>query len=401
MKKVIITLAVFVMAFGNANLFAQRSERLAMIQKQVMEKYRGSRDDSWYAPSTATYTELDGVSTRTFRNNYTYDEYEYYLVEKLVELKVGNDWINYQRVSYERDFLGAPLQMLVQEWNGNSWSNESNVTYSYDDNDQLLEVISQSWENGAWINEEKMVYSYNDMAYTIITYWWDGVWRTDELYTITLDLSGGYEVLVQYMQGGAWQNDERITYSMNDIFLLDRVLWEDWMDNAWYNVELALFAYDGDLVAFIDFQEWEYGAWANDAKVTYTYQNGNATYGIYQEWIGNQLVNANGEIEMFYANNAESEVFENANEVEMQYVDLTSVAENMVMNYSVCPNPASESLVVNGEGFMKAEIYNVAGQKVIESGMNTINVSDLQSGIYLLKVFDVNGHAETQSIVIK
>lgn len=401
MKKVIITLAVFVMAFGNANLFAQRSERLAMIQKQVMEKYRGSRDDSWYAPSTATYTELDGVSTRTFRNTYTYDEYEYYLVEKLVELKVGNDWINYQRVSYERDFLGAPLQMLVQEWNGNSWSNESNVTYSYDDNDQLLEVISQSWENGAWINEEKMVYSYNDMAYTIITYWWDGVWRTDELYTITLDLSGGYEVLVQYMQGGAWQNDERITYSMNDIFLLDRVLWEDWMDNAWYNVELALFAYDGDLVAFIDFQEWEYGAWANDAKVTYTYQNGNATYGIYQEWIGNQLVNANGEIEMFYANNAESEVFENANEVEMQYVDLTSVAENMVMNYSVCPNPASESLVVNGEGFMKAEIYNVAGQKVIESGMNTINVSDLQSGIYLLKVFDVNGHAETQSIVIK
>ena len=401
MKKVFLTLAVFVMAFGNADLFAQRSERLAMIQKQVKEQLRGSRDDSWYAPETATFTEINGNSTTTFRSTYTYDEYDYYLIEKLVEIQEGNSWRNAELVTYEYDFSGNPMEVLTQEWENGAWENDSFVSYTYDNNDLLSEVIIQEWENGDWENVQKMVYNYSDENYTILISDWNGVWHSNELYTITFDFSGNYEILVQYMQGGAWQNDEKQTFTVNANYQLDNVLDQDWVNNAWQNNELKSYQYDGELVSAISIQEWMNGAWADEAKVNYTYQNGNATYAIYQEWNGSQWVNANGEIEMFYAENAESEIFEDANEVNVQYVDLTSVTENQVKVFSVFPNPASESIVISGEGFQKAEIYNTVGQKVMETTMNIINVSDLQSGIYMLKVYDANGNAEAQSFVVK
>lgn len=402
MKKVFLTLAVFVMAFGNANLYAQRSERLAKIQKQAMEQFRGSREDSWYAPETATFTQINDNATLNFRNTYTYDENEYNLVEKLVEAKNGNTWVNFEYFTYEYGFSSEPIQTLEQVWEGDSWENAVLVTYGYDEEDMLSEVITQDWENGAWVNEVKMVYNFNGDNYTIIFYDWDGVWRTDELYTITYDfVTNKYEILIQYMQGGAWQNDEKQTYSMNESFLLDNILIEEWENNAWQNDEMSVYHYNGEYITSIDKQEWNGGAWTDDAKTEFQYQNGNTTYAIYKEWNGSQWVNANGEIEMFYAENANSEVFDDANEVNVQYVDLTSVVENQVNAFSVCPNPASENIVVNGEGFQKAEIYNVAGQMVMESTVNTFSVSSLQSGVYMLKVYNTNGSTEAQSFVVK
>lgn len=400
MKKVFLSLAVFVMAFGNANLFAQRSERLAMIQKQV-KQLRGSRDDSWYVPETATYTEIEGNSTTTFRNTYTYDEYEYCLIEKLVEIKEGNSWRNEELVTYENDFYGNPMEVLTQQWENGAWENESLVSYNYGNDEMLSEVVIQEWENGNWENVQKMVYNFIDENYTILISDWDSGWHVDELYTITYDFSGGYEILVQYMQGGAWQNDDKITYRVDEFYQLDSILEEDWVNNAWQNDELSTYSYDGELVSSIEIKEWKNGVWADEAKVNYTYQNGNATYAIYKEWNGSQWVDANGGIEMFYAENAESEIFEDANEVNVQYVDLTSVAENQVKVFSVFPNPASESIRISGEGFQMAEIFNTVGQKVMETTMSTINVGTLQSGIYMLKVFDANGNTEVQSFIVK
>ena len=304
-------------------------------------------------------------------------------------------------VTYENDFSGNPLEVLTQEWENGTWENESLVSYTYDNNDLLSEVIAQEWENGGWENVQKMSYNFTGESYTIITYQWNGGWSVDELYTITYDFSGNYEILIQYMQGGAWQNDEKQTYTVNANYQLDNMLDQDWVNNAWQNDELKTYQYDGELVSAISIQEWNNGAWADEAKVNYTYQNGNATYAIYQEWNGSQWVNANGEIEMFYAENAESEIFEDANEVNVQYVDLTSVAENQVKAFSLFPNPVSENIVISGEGFQKAEIYNTVGQKVMETTMSTINVGTLQSGIYMLKVYDANGNAEAQSFVVK
>ena len=401
MKKVLLTLAVFVMAFGNANLFAQRSERLAMIQKQIMEQRRNSREDTWYAPQTANYTYVDDDATYNYRNTYFYDENEFFLNEMLTEYQQNGTWQNLEYLTYERGFSGEPLEVLDQVWVNGAWENAGLMQYAYNGEDLLSEVIVQNWEDGEWENVVKLVYTYSGENYTILTYEWDGVWRTDQLYTFTFDFTGNYEILVQYMEGGAWQNDAKYTYTLNDFYMIDNYLIEEWENGSWQNDELYNYKYNGEYVSAIEINEWENGSWQNEAKVDYAYQNGNATHGIWMGCENGQWVADNGMIEMFYAENVESETFEDVHEVNVQYVDLTSVAEHQARVFSVSPNPASEIIVVAGEGFAKAEIYNIAGQKVMESIENTINVSSMPSGIYMLKVFDVNGTAEAQSFIVK
>ena len=67
----------------------------------------------------------------------------------------------------------------------------------------------------------------------------------------------------------------------------------------------------------------------------------------------------------------------------------------------VYPIPAENEIQIQAEGFQKAEIYSLTGQKLMESQSEKMNVGALSSGIYLLKVFDRAGNAETQKLMVK
>jgi hypothetical protein len=67
----------------------------------------------------------------------------------------------------------------------------------------------------------------------------------------------------------------------------------------------------------------------------------------------------------------------------------------------VYPIPAENEIQIQAEGFQKAEIYSLTGQKLMESQSEKMNVSVLPSGIYLLKVFDRAGNVETQKLMVK
>ena len=94
---------------------------------------------------------------------------------------------------------------------------------------------------------------------------------------------------------------------------------------------------------------------------------------------------------MFIINNNESIVNENI---------------NYFRPYSFYPNPTSDVLNiryspdVNAE---KVEIYGMDGKLYREQNFNmeTINVNDLSSGIYMMKVLLDNGETFTEKIVIK
>lgn len=64
---------------------------------------------------------------------------------------------------------------------------------------------------------------------------------------------------------------------------------------------------------------------------------------------------------------------------------------------SIYPNPADDYILIEGVEFVEAVIYNSLGQKVMTANDNKIDVSSLDSGLYLLKL-DNN---ITRSIVVK
>lgn len=70
--------------------------------------------------------------------------------------------------------------------------------------------------------------------------------------------------------------------------------------------------------------------------------------------------------------------------------------------FTIFPNPTSNVLNIKMQnGIKHAIIYNVQGQKVLDSTSKNINVSNLSSGMYLLQIEDTNGARHTKRFIKK
>lgn len=84
----------------------------------------------------------------------------------------------------------------------------------------------------------------------------------------------------------------------------------------------------------------------------------------------------------------------------------TSVLSNsdheQKLNFILYPNPATDYFTIEMENEVKSvEIYSLQGQKVVASASKSINVSDLSSGIYLIRIEDQNHAVATQKLIIE
>ena len=399
MKKLIITFAVFVMAFGNVGL-AQNTINLRSIGSAAMLKHYGLRDRNDVVPQTAEWQDTDGDK---YRVTYEYDENEYTLMTEVYEVLWDGIWQEYEIISYEYGFEGEVLEMLVQDFDDEGWMDVARASYTYE-NGMVSEVILQYFEDGEWVNVEKAVYNYNGPTSTILYWDWNGTtWSSNELYTYTYGMDG-MELLIQYMQGGAWQNDEKLTYTFHSSFssaYFSEILEETWSNNAWVNDSRTTYSYDGDVFTSKQYEEWTGSAWEETERYSYTYEDGNAISGSCKVKEDNGFVPGNGDIEMAYAYNADTKSFYGF-EVNMTYIDLTGVDENaQAVSFKVYPVPAENEIQIQAEGFQKAEVYTLTGQLIAESLQNKMDVSALASGVYLLKVYDQAGNSESQRIVVK
>lgn len=69
---------------------------------------------------------------------------------------------------------------------------------------------------------------------------------------------------------------------------------------------------------------------------------------------------------------------------------------------SLYPNPVQDMLNIEMSSDIQAlEIYTLQGQKVMSSTQKQINVSDLASGIYMVRIQDVDGNSTSKKIIKK
>lgn len=72
------------------------------------------------------------------------------------------------------------------------------------------------------------------------------------------------------------------------------------------------------------------------------------------------------------------------------------------LKFNLYPNPANDMLNIAIESELKTvEIYTLQGQKVMTSDIKEINVSQLNTGIYIVKIEDENGAFATQKFIKK
>jgi hypothetical protein len=386
------------MAFGNTS-FAQRKVDLKMNPTKNILNYFGFRDESTIVPLVANWETTEGGEYRT---TYTYDEYDFYLIEEMTKVNEGPDWEYFYRITYEYDFAGNVIEKLGEIDMGAGWENDAQAFFTYD-GENLSEVVYQEWENGNWVNDTKEVYNYNGSVITVLYWDWNGNnWASDELYTYTYD-DLSVELVIQYMQGGAWQNDERQVRMFDMDGKTEEILDQDWAGTDWVNDDLTNYIYEGDVFITKTVKDWTGTAWEDDKKFTYTYDgNGNAVNGTSFVFGGYDYdwVQEDGDIEMTFGYGANSLEYYGYM-VEIEYVDLTGMNENAQVGFVVYPVPAHGDVFVEAEDFQKAEIYSLTGQKLMESLRDRMNVSALSSGLYIMKVYDREGGCATQRFVVK
>ena len=220
------------------------------------------------------------------------------------------------------------------------------------------------------------------------------------LYTVE-EGNGESTVLLQYWQGGAWQNQERQTYTYGDNDVLETITYQQWVNNLWQNEQRDTYYHDiqGHVIKIVK-TLWENGSWSQNQSKTIAYvlnKDGNCENAVCESNLNNP---DNTDIEMFY-NGGESMLFPNVHEVTMTYFDVTQVAEQSGTTFRLWPNPVQDRLMILGEGLVKAEIYSINGQKTLESVANEIDVKGLAAGTYLVKILRDNGQVETQKLVVK
>ncbi|GAA4777184.1 MULTISPECIES: LamG-like jellyroll fold domain-containing protein [Flavobacterium] len=70
------------------------------------------------------------------------------------------------------------------------------------------------------------------------------------------------------------------------------------------------------------------------------------------------------------------------------------------LKVSMYPNPVQEVLNIQTETNLKSiEIYNLQGQKVLEAKQNKINISNLKSGVYMVRIEDENSGVANKRII--
>lgn len=394
MKKVIFTLAFLVMAYGNV-VFAQHKTNLKSMEKEVMFGHYGLRNDD-IRPSEANWTETNGDAYRT---TYTYDEYDYYLIEQFIEVNMGYGWAPSVLWIYDYDFFGNVLEAMVYVNVEGEWIESEKAMYTYGTDE--MEIVYQMMIDDQWVNVSKEVYNYIDDMTTILFWAWNGSnWSSSKLHTYTYS-DTSIEVLIQYMQGGAWQNEEKYIYTLDFEGNVTDILSLVWVSNTWENSTHTVYSFSEGVFATKTFDKWYNGTWNEEFSFSFIYEDGNATHGTCMVMDDNNWIPGDGDIEMAYSYNAASDYYYGS-EVNVTYIDVTGLKENNnAVGFKVYPNPAKGEISVQTESFGKAEIYNITGQKLMESNVNTFNVSALSQGVYLLKVCDVDGNSETQRIVVK
>lgn len=94
----------------------------------------------------------------------------------------------------------------------------------------------------------------------------------------------------------------------------------------------------------------------------------------------------------------DEQVFANQS-FETCYIDEVSVREQNRQQVLLYPNPAKETVLIEGANASEVQVYNVLGQMVkTVRDSNAISVADLSYGVYLLRITDMNGMVYTDKI---
>lgn len=139
------------------------------------------------------------------------------------------------------------------------------------------------------------------------------------------------------------------------------------------------------------------GAWGDANVVSTTVGSTYSktyTYTVNSSWVDENLTVV-AFINNHDASNINNRAILNANSRKLLKIG-TGISDNNKTRTAIYPNPATELLnIISENEIQNVEVYNIEGQlvKSFSGNVNNIGVSDLNNGLYLVKIYTENGTA--------
>ena len=305
-----------------------------------------------------------------YRYMYVYDVNHVLISETGIE-NTGSAWQNSYQYAHTPDMNGNIIFSALSYWNiGNSvWDSFGKQHFTFNTDDLVVESWDESWQVNTWQKHSKYLTTYNtsDLPHTITRQSWDGSnWVTARIVTNTYVNNDLVNVLEQYGNGDNLTNQD-YTFDGNHNRLSS-------VDQHWFN-----------------------NAWVNDRKMEWTYNSFNQmlTDKMFR-WINNAWGHTDGDLTNRY-----------------YYETYTAGIEDKTRNteIKVYPVPARNFVKV-GMAWSEPQAFNVSildmsgrlvrsyGEKACSQYSRTIDVNQLPSGNYIIKIAGMKGKAMYQQFSV-
>jgi len=301
------------------------------------------------------------------KHQYTYN-HQNNITEEITQRWWGQ-WENETKGIYTYDTHGNKAEFMWQLWKNEQWVNDYNITYSYDVHNNMIEDLLQKFG----IYSRKISYSYderNNMTEEV-WHWWnvcENIWKLNFKYLYSYDAQNNIIAREYHDELGPSMQD-MCTYDTHNN--LTEVLYKSMKNNQW----------------------------ENRSKINYSYdENNNSTAGLAQRWDSEKSIwidCGSVSIVSIYYNNMQSSkrLSFYPYKFSASYIKTGTVSvpenppiENVIKLY---PNPVSTILNIETGNLNKTpeiKIYSVQGVLLMSKKGNQIDVSSLQSGIYIVEV---------------
>lgn len=355
---------------------------------------------------------------------------------QLKEYNMNKGWYLSRITDYGYDAQNRIISIIETEVGFEEYG--SKMTIDYDTEGRITAEHIFSKVDNDWLEIHKMTYFYNNDGVTDIhMYGWDDETNSwyemqkeeytyfDGLPTLCLMYNWSYWTL-------ALELDAQYTWEYNDQRLCTKTEYSYWDDysKSWIPANMTEYTYfdNGNVKEEIQSDIYnEFGEMQYSWRTQYEYDNNDNMIKITEhryetEWQLDGVTDLEYDITVPIGNIAGIEILidvqsnlnnkllkmTNTNAYgEQEFADFyysanTSVNEINNLSVAIWPNPVSETLNLKGD-MNHVQVYSVDGRLVmsLEKGFETINVSALATGSYLLKVTLNDGSVTTQKFLKK
>lgn len=399
-----------------------------MLKEKAKKVEQLNRDALWYTE------KLDSVV-------YSYGQKQELTYDNLLnctqfkEYNMNEGWYLSRITDYGYDAQNRIISIIGTEVGFEEYG--SKMTIDYDSEGRITAEHIFSKVDNDWVEIHKMTYFYNnDGVSDIHMYGWDD--ETNSWYEMQKEeytYFDGLPTLCLFYNWDYWTQemelDAQSTWEYNDQRLCTKTEYSYWDDysKGWIPANMTEYIYfdNGNVKEEIqsdiynEFDEMQY-SW----RTQYEYDDHDnvikmTDYNYETEWqldevtdleydvtvpIGNVAgITLLYDVENYYNKILKMTVTNTYNEQETSdYYYSANTSVNELSNHSVAiwPNPVSETLNLNGD-MTQVQIYSMDGRLVmsLNSGFESINVSELANGGYLLKATMKDGRVATQKFLKK